>query len=76
MSEEFNDLMNDLHQMQILLDFTIKGFAVLASESIDDKLRLTDVEAHQVTECGRDMVDRMIKRVEEAYKEQFCKPSE
>ncbi len=42
MSEELNDLMNDLHQMQVLLDFMIKGFAVLASESVDDKLRPSD----------------------------------
>ncbi|MCG8334541.1 MAG: hypothetical protein MJE63_08485 [Proteobacteria bacterium] len=57
------------------MDFIIKGFAALATESIDEKLWLTDFEAHQVAECGRDMVDRMIKRVEEAFKEQFSKPS-
>ena len=74
MSEELVELIDDLHKMQILLDFMIKGFAVLATESIDEKLRLTDFEAHQVAEYGRDMVDRMIKRVEEAFKEQFCKP--
>ena len=33
MSESLIDLMTDLHQMQILLDFMIKGFAVLATDT-------------------------------------------
>lgn len=74
MPEDLVELIDDLRKMQTLLDFMIKGIAALATQSIDEKLRLTDVEAHQVTECGRDMVDRMIKRVEEAFKEQFSKP--
>ena len=75
MSEPLINLMNDLHQMQTLLDFMIKGFAALASETADHKLRLTEYEARQVTESVHDMVDRMIKRVEEAFKKEFCKPT-
>ena len=74
MSEELIDLMDDLHQMQILLDFTIKGLAALSNESTKDSLRLTEFEAYQVSEYTRDMVDQMTKRVEDAFKEQFCKP--
>ena len=38
MSEPLMDLMNDLHQMQTLLDFMIKGFAALATDTADHKL--------------------------------------
>lgn len=76
MSEEaIIDLMEDLHKMQTLLDFMINGFAVLATQSADNALRLTDHEAQEVTIVIREMVDKMIKRVEEAFKEQFCKPA-
>ena len=74
MSEALMDLMNDLHQMQTLLDFMIKGFAALATETVDHKLRLTEYEAMQVAEAAHDMVDKMIRRVEEAFKKEFCKP--
>ena len=76
MSEPLIDLMNDLHQMQTLLDFMIKGFAALATETVGHKLRLTEYEAQQVAESIHDMVDQMIKRVEEAFKTEFCKPKE
>ena len=72
MSETLNDLMKDLHQMQILLDFMIKGFASIATETASHQLRLTEHEARQVSEYARDMVDQMIKRVEKAFKEEFC----
>ena len=74
MSEPLMDLMNDLHQMQILLDFMIKGFAALATETADNNLRFTEYEAQKVAEAVHDMVDQMIKRVEEAFKKEFCKP--
>ncbi len=74
MSKELTDLMNDLHQMQTLLDFTIKGLVGLSIKSTKDSLRLTEFEAYQISEYTRDMVDTMIRRVEEAFKEQFCKP--
>lgn len=75
MSESLIDLMNDLHQMQILLDFMIRGFASLATETAGHQLRLTEYEALQVAEYAHDMVDQMIRRVEEAFKKEFCKPS-
>ncbi len=74
MSKELTDLMNDLHQMQILLNFMIKGLAALSTESTEDSLRLTEIQAFQVYAHTRNMVDTMIKRTEEAFKEQFCKP--
>lgn len=74
MSKELIDLMDDLHQMQILFNVMIKGLAALSTKSTDNNLRLTDLQAFQVSEYTRDMVDNMIKRVEEAFKEQFCKP--
>lgn len=74
MSEPLMDLMNDLHQMQTLLDVIIKGFAALATDTTDHKLRLTKYEAQQITEYAHDMVDQMVKRVEEAFKKEFCKP--
>ena len=74
MFETLNDLMKDLHQMQILLDFMIKGFASIATETAGHQLRLTEYEARQVSEFARDMVDQMIKRVEKAFKEELCKP--
>ena len=74
MSEPLIDLMNDLHQMQILLDFLIKGFAALSTDTADHRLRLSVYEARQVAEYGHEMVDQMVKRVEEAFKAEFCKP--
>ncbi len=74
MSEDLIDLINDLHQMQTLLDFMIKGFAALATETTDHKLRLTECEALQVTEYANDMVGQMIKRVEDVFKKEYCKP--
>ena len=74
MSKELIELMDDLHQMQILFNIMIKGLAALSTKSTDNNLRLTDLQAFQVSEYTRDMVDTMIKRVEEAFKEQFCKP--
>lgn len=76
MSKSLIDLMNDLHQMQTLLEFMFKGLAALSTASTKDSLRLTEFEAYQVSEYTQDMVDQMIKRVEEAFKEQFCKPVE
>ncbi len=74
MSETLSDLMNDLHQMQTLLDFMIKGFAALATDTTDHKLRLKKPQALQVTEYAHDMVNQMIKRVEETIKQELCKP--
>ena len=74
MSKELIDLIDDLHQMQTLLDFTAKGLVGLSTKSTKDSLRLTEFEAYQISEYTRDMVDTLIKRVEEAFKEQFCKP--
>lgn len=73
MSEDLSDLMNDLYQMQTLLDFMIKGFAALATDTADHKLRLTECQALQITEYAHDMVNQMIKRVEEAIKQELCK---
>ena len=73
MSETLVDLINDLHQMQTLLDFMIKGFAALATETVEPKLRLTEYEARQVAESVHDMVDQMIKRVEETFRQEFRK---
>ena len=75
MSETLNDLMKDLHQMQILLNFMIKGLAALATDTADHKLRPGEHEALQVAEYAHDMVDQMIKRVEEALKAEFGKPN-
>ncbi len=75
MSETLNDLMKDLHQMQILLNFMIKGLAALATDTADHKLRPGEHEALQVAEYAHDMVDQMVKRVEEALKAEFCKPN-
>ncbi len=74
MSETENHLLNDLHQMKTLLDFMIKGFAALGTNTADRNLRLTKNEARQVAESAHDMVDQMIRRVEEAYKKDFRKP--
>ena len=74
MSKSLIDLMNDLHQMQILLNFMIKGLAVLATDTADQKLRPGEHEALQVAEYAHDMVDQMIKRVEKALKAEFCEP--
>ncbi len=74
MSESLIDLMSDLHQMQVLLDVLIKGFAALSTETAGHQLRLTEYEALQVAEYAHDMVDKMIIRVEEAFKKEFCKP--
>lgn len=70
------DLMDDLQQMQILFDIMIKGLTALSTESTDNSLRLTEHQAQQVAEYVRDMLDNMIKRVEEAIKEQFCEPAD
>ncbi|MCG8336995.1 MAG: hypothetical protein MJE63_21015 [Proteobacteria bacterium] len=75
MSETLNDLIKDLHQMQILLNFMIKGLAALATDTADHKLRPGEHEALQVAEYAHDMVDQMIKRVEEALKAEFGKPN-
>ena len=72
MSETLNDLIKDLHQMQILLNFMIKGLAALATDTADHKLRPGEHEALQVAEYAHDMVDQMIKRVKKAFKEEFC----
>ena len=74
MSEALIDLMTDLHQMQILLDVMIKCFASLATDTADHHLRLTEYEARHVAENACDMVDQMVRRVEEAFKKEFCKP--
>ena len=74
MSETLNDLMKDLHQMQILLNFMIKGLAALATDTADHKLRPGEHEALKVAEYAHDMVDQMIKRMEEALKAEFCEP--
>ncbi len=76
MSKELMDLMDDLQQMQILFDIMIKGLTALSTESTDNSLRLTEHQAQQVAEYVRDMLDNMIKRVEEAIKEQFCEPAD
>lgn len=76
MSEPLNELMNDLHQMQTLLDVMIKGFASLATNTADHRLRLSEYQARQVTEYTHEMVDQMVKRVEEAFKKEFCKPKD
>ena len=75
MSETLNDLIKDLHQMQILLNFMIKGLAALATDTADHKLRPGEHEALQVAEYAHDMVDQMVKRVEEALKAEFGKPN-
>ncbi len=53
MSKALIDLMDDLHQMQILLDFTIKGLAALSTASTKDSLRLTEFETYQISEYTR-----------------------
>ena len=53
----------------------IKGFAALTTETADQNLRLTEYESQQVAEYAHEMVDQMIKRVEEAFKTEFCKPT-
>ncbi len=73
MSKNLINLIDDLHQMQILLDFMIKGFAALATDTADHKLRLTECQALQITEYAHDMVNQMIKRVEETIKQELCK---
>jgi hypothetical protein len=69
MSETLIDLMDDLHKMQTLHDFMIKGMAALSTGSEDKSLQLTENEAYQVVKCVQDMVDQMIRRVEKALRE-------
>ncbi len=73
MSESLIELMNDLHQMQALLDVLIKCFAAMTRDTVDQKLRLSENEARQVAEYTHDMVDQMIKRVEDAFRVELRK---
>ncbi|MCG8333150.1 MAG: hypothetical protein MJE63_01435 [Proteobacteria bacterium] len=62
------------YRSQLYLDFTIKGFAALVTETADHNLQPTEYEALQVAESAHNMVDQIIKRVELSFKTDLRKP--
>lgn len=75
MSKPFLDLQDDLNVMKTQLNFLLRAFAALAAESIDEGLRPTDWEAYQGATLGEQIVEKMVTRTEETFKQLTQKAS-
>jgi hypothetical protein len=73
MTKAFLDLQDDLNEMKPQLNFLLRAFAALASESVDEGFRPTDWEAYQATMLGQDIIEKMVTRTEEAFKQHISK---
>ena len=69
--KEFLDLQDDLNEKKAQLNFLLRAFAALATESIDQGLRPTDWEVYQGATLGEQIVEKMVTRTEETFKEVF-----